>query len=388
MSTDNQIALLHDEHEEDAYPEVFDLEKIGKLTVVSGCPRSGTSLMMDCMRTAFGEERILGFKWPQERNHAKKRPNESDEVFETRQYLTKKMNPNADKDFEYAKAMNPNGFWEMAYTVQGIKWHLNMPYLGDKYCKIVSQGLVNSNPSFIGKVVYMLRNPRQVAKSQENLRRMTFVSVQEEQSLGKVHTPKMFINVTYQAALWILANPQVPLHIMNFDDLLSNPDEEFEKLANFLGEGDFSNHPIERKLNRSKPEEVENELWEYADTMYELMRKQDFKTVVDYYRENAVEINIGEMSTPCLRSGRRMAYAECVSCHGCKAPKQIENMAKQASQRGIDWQNEPCIFECLTNPKKEKDISMADSVRNNHWKKVLREQGIVLANGNGKETFR
>ena len=34
--------------------------------VVSGCPRSGTSLMMDLMRVAYGEKRLLGKKFPQD----------------------------------------------------------------------------------------------------------------------------------------------------------------------------------------------------------------------------------------------------------------------------------------------------------------------------------
>ena len=39
------------------------------MIVVSGCPRSGTSLTMDCMRHAFGEDRIMGKKFPQERKY-------------------------------------------------------------------------------------------------------------------------------------------------------------------------------------------------------------------------------------------------------------------------------------------------------------------------------
>ena len=34
------------------------------MIIVSGCARSGTSLMMDCLRVALGEDKILGHKFP------------------------------------------------------------------------------------------------------------------------------------------------------------------------------------------------------------------------------------------------------------------------------------------------------------------------------------
>ncbi len=38
-----------------------------KMLIISGCPRSGTSVQMDIHRAVFGEERILGAKFPQEK---------------------------------------------------------------------------------------------------------------------------------------------------------------------------------------------------------------------------------------------------------------------------------------------------------------------------------
>jgi hypothetical protein len=44
------------------------MKEVGKATIVSGCPRSGTSLMMLCMSMAVGEEKIIGVKFPQKRH--------------------------------------------------------------------------------------------------------------------------------------------------------------------------------------------------------------------------------------------------------------------------------------------------------------------------------
>ena len=139
--------------------------------------------MMDCLRMAFGDERVIGEKFPQESRIAAglaKHEEETDSEFEARQYIRDLFNPNAQKDFTITKDMNPNGFWECRYSVQGIKWHMDMPKIDKQICKIVSQGLINSNPNYIGKIIYMLRDPRQVAKSQERLKRFFWMTHEQE----------------------------------------------------------------------------------------------------------------------------------------------------------------------------------------------------------------
>ena len=66
------------------------------LVVVSGCPRSGTSVNMDIQREAHGEESICGEKFPQE-NRKKAREEmlaklegEQPHNWEIRKYLMEK----------------------------------------------------------------------------------------------------------------------------------------------------------------------------------------------------------------------------------------------------------------------------------------------------------
>ena len=348
----------------------FQWDRDGLITV-SGCPRSGTSLMMDCLRIAFGDDRIIGQKFPQEDRIAaglEKHKEETEDEFEARKYLRELLRPNAAKDFEISKDMNPNGFWECRYSVRGITWHLDMPKLDKQICKIVSQGLIASNPSFISKIIYMLRDPRQVAKSQERLKRFPFLSHQEEMNSGLVvHTPEMFITVTYQACKWLLANPEVPLLMVSFDDLIMYPNETLGKIHSFLQEGDFSNHQIDPKLKRSYPQEIGNHLWEYADTIYEFMKKCEYQKVIDYFDENRKMIFRDKITTFCTRLRENMVYNECMNCK--KSPELMNTFIKKAEERNIAWEYEPCMFDCLTNAF-EDHISMNESVNDHDWKRA------------------
>ena len=39
----------------------------GKLNIISGCPRSGTSIMSLCILSSIGEDRLIGKKFPMQR---------------------------------------------------------------------------------------------------------------------------------------------------------------------------------------------------------------------------------------------------------------------------------------------------------------------------------
>lgn len=334
------------------------------MIIVSGCPRSGTSLMMDCLRHALGDSRIIGQEFPMERFQDKQK-NETDSEYSARQYVLNRRNPTNDKRIQKAQDMNPNGFWECRYTVKGIQWHLNMPDLTGKVCKIVSQGLFHSDPQYIGKIIYMIRHPRQVAKSQEKIQHIP-LSMKDGDDDITVHSPEMFIRVSYMASMWLLENNDVPFLMVNFDDLINDPDQTLQKVHDFIGEGDFSKHPVEKKLKRSNPQNYESHLWECAEEIYNLMQESKFVEVVQFFTKNVSVINRDNIQTYCTRLNNVMIYNECMNCKGKDNHILINNFKRMAENQGINWRNEPCMFDCLTSPNSEH-LSMEESIKKNHW---------------------
>ena len=195
------------------------------LIIVSGCPRSGTSAMSDIMHKLFGEKRMIYAKKPE--------PEKEPEFEETKagacmKYLydtedsTKKRAEQKEKIKKRkikTEIMNPNGFYEDGrFAVLGIQWNRKWReeldgFLNDKISKcmkIVSQGLLPSDPRFFSKIIYMIRHPREVAKSQENLEGL-LGNPDIEGVEQKNHSPKMYISVTAQAALFFVENPEIPV---------------------------------------------------------------------------------------------------------------------------------------------------------------------------------
>jgi hypothetical protein len=351
--------------------------------VVSGCPRSGTSLMMDILRSVFGEERILGKKFPQEEHIEEiesQGEDESNEHYEARMYL---YDRNSDKeqlmkDLEESKDMNPNGFWEMLYTVQGIQYRLGdverlkklLTEEKKSICKIVSQGLANSDPKYIDKMIYMIRHPRQVAKSQERLKgRMPFdeYPMTEDGKELRVHSPEMYIKVTLTAARWLQTHPEVPVLFVNFDDLISKPKKTLRRIQKFLGEGDFSKADgiIQPKLKRSIPEDIESPFWENAEFVYEQFLKKDYESIIEYMKNPSLPIYVENSRLYCTRCEAPKAYHQCVMCRTHDVTR--NNMIKQATEKGIDWETEPCLFECFGRDSDSKALTIQESIENNFW---------------------
>jgi len=199
--------------------------------VVSGCPRSGTSLMMEIFRTALGDARVIGRKFPQE---ARLDLVEGDTA-EMREYRRLVLTTLKGHDVEKTRDMNPDGFWECPFTVKGIHYHSSTKGLlrtvgsEDKpyVCKVVSQGLAGSNPIYVDGVVFMLRHPEAVAKSQERLVRSFKVKrpgsgeVIDLLENAVIRSPQMFIEVSLLAAQWFSDHPEIPVYIVNYEDLLA-----------------------------------------------------------------------------------------------------------------------------------------------------------------------
>jgi hypothetical protein len=328
--------------------------------------------MMDLLRVALGEDRIIGAKFPQERRLKRMReqqPNESDKKFAIRQYLQERDGRlvQAEKEFQQSRDMNPNGFWECQWTVKGIQWTPFAPP-ENAIVKIVSQGLANSNPEYIGKVIYMNRHPRSVAKSQERLRGQFGPAKNPKIGNREVrkHSPQMYVNVHKQAARWI-KEFKPDLQVVDFDDLIENPARVIDSIASFLGEeGNWEQAvaQVNPKLRRSYPEEVENSLWQVAEEIY--------AGVGGYLWDDVTKAGLPTRERKrnndqwnCLRLKQRITRHVCELCQ--KDAVTAWNLREGAKRMKIKWEEEPCLYECGIGEEDGAGLSIEESVAKNHW---------------------
>ncbi|MEM1208380.1 MAG: sulfotransferase [Planctomycetota bacterium] len=360
------------------------------MIIVSGCPRSGTSLMMDLFREALGEGRIHGEKFPQRRHldaMTTRQDGEPARLAQARKYVFEKQHPDWKEEFEHSRKMNPNGFWEMRWTVQGIQWEPEPP-AADSVCKIVSQGLARSNPDYIDKVVLMVRHPFSVAQSQQDLKRQVpFLRADGKpvkQDELRVLSPQMYINVSVAVSAWLDGPGRgAAVHRVGFDDLVSEPRATLEGVAAFVGEGDWERAiaRINPKLRRSPRQPGEGEEWALAERIHARLAEGDWAGVVAIGRAEAERQQAGPPPHFfCPRWGGPVTPQQCGLCRSDAAVQ--KNMRDTAQRRRIDWRNEPCLWEVAYDPDrwdpdahpgeptpegKRVYLTIERSIAANHW---------------------
>ena len=358
---------------------------MNKIYSVSGSPRSGTSLMMNILVNTFGEERLIGEKFPQENKKVQKSENESDEHFQIRKYNFYKLNPDFDKELEEIKKLNPLGFYEHPFvTVKGLNYDplknnviKRINNSNEKlFLKIESRGIINTNPIYIDKVIYMLRNPHQVAKSQERMSRDFKYKMIDNSEIDlfsddkNFNSPELFIQSQINFANWVLDNDFENYIIIEYDELIQNKNETLNNIQNFLNEGDFSKseniiNPRFKRSNKFDNEKSEDkELWKDAEKAYQLVYENKLKELIDYFENKKLEFNKKNQNWLCPRFGEYVNYK---TCQNCKNNKEFrESLKEHANKKGIDWENEPCAFECGYD-ENNKPISIKKSIENNFW---------------------
>jgi hypothetical protein len=358
------------------------------MIVVSGCPRSGTSLTMLLMSKILGEDRIKGSKWPQEQERSRGE-DEPAHLYEIRKFMEAKQRAQVVKsgrDPEKYKDMNPNGFWECQYSVRGISYNYpDRAFLrtveqeedGNRSCvKIVSQGLLSSDPRYLSKIIYLIRHPRKVAKSQERLSRGLQLEGKDISEHVKIHTPEMYINVTVAACRFLLENPDIPVLFVNYDDLINDAARKVEDICNFIDQPFAQAWTktatlIKPNLRRSAPEDVDNALWEDAENVYDMFNEGMFQEIIDYASDPLKPMNRSTRKWSCPRSGNVVDEKICGMC--VKDRDFRDEARKAADLRRIDWKEQPCLFECgldLDRPDAEY-LTPDESIQHNSWQKDM-----------------
>lgn len=357
------------------------------MIIVSGCPRSGTSMMMRIMRDVFGEERILGEERPQERAIP-----DTTSATEIQQYIADKRKEKQPEDRQKrARDMNPNGYFEMAFSVRGVFYQpqhedlLNEIVAEEKprVCKIVSQGLARSDPRYIDKIIYMARDPRAVAKSQERLGRDNPMDPEsapvKDGEKVLIRSVSMFNQVSVAAAHWLDNHRDIPIHIVDYDALLDDPVAMLQNLETFLGEGDFTSaaNLIDPTLRRSAPEEIDGDEADFAKHIFASIRQGHWSTVkkaAKSFMEERMAKRKEVTSWGCPRLEQTVSVEMCKLCKGHLMT--TVNLIQNAERKKIDWRNEPCPYEC--GIKDEVGLTVQQSITDNHWTALMQSGPVNL----------
>jgi len=164
------------------------------ITVVSGLPRSGTSMMMK-MLDAGGLPGLTD---------CRRSPDES--------------NPQGYYEFERVKRL-PDGDQEWLEAARG------------KAVKVISALLEFLPPIYPYKILYMQRNIIEVLNSQ---RQMLNRLHQEMDSVSDEHFVSLFQKHEAKVEAWISGQPTMEICHVSYNDLLVNPWIQLEKVQQFL----------------------------------------------------------------------------------------------------------------------------------------------------------
>lgn len=202
----------------DKYSNFMKNQIKGEITIVSGLPRSGTSMMMQILEA--GGMDILSDKL--------RNPDEN--------------NPKGYYEFDPVKRLASDKTW--------------LPQAQGKVVKIIAQ-LVSHLPSdYDYKIIMMERDIDEVLISQQKM-------------LGKLNqvNAKVFptgINETFKKQLqkldsWIESQPNVQVIKVNYSDVINNPEETALRIASFVGEElsiDKMLGAVDKELYRNRLKQV------------------------------------------------------------------------------------------------------------------------------------
>lgn len=184
---------LKDETKASNHQSIVDNTTEGEIVIVSGLPRSGTSMMMQ-MIDKGGIEPLAD---------------------ELRQ---------ADKN-------NPKGYYEyepVKRLAQDNSW---MNLADGKSLKVIAQLLPSLPPKFKYKIVFMVREMNEVLQSQQIMLGRSKDKASKSYPVGLAKTYKDQVEKTHT---WIDSQPNVDMLLVNYSDVINNPIEKAKEISGFL----------------------------------------------------------------------------------------------------------------------------------------------------------
>jgi hypothetical protein len=164
------------------------------VAIVSGLPRSGTSLMMSMLEAGGLGVLIDGIR-------------------------------TADED-------NPKGYYEFERVKQIEHDQAWLEDAKGKAVKMVAELLRQLPPDYSYKVIFMRRKMEEILASQ---RQMLIRRGEPTDRVSDEDLAKMFRRHLEQIETWIAEQPNMDVHFVNYNELLSDPTEQVGRINQFLG---------------------------------------------------------------------------------------------------------------------------------------------------------
>ena len=168
-------------------------DKSGAIIVVSGLPRSGTSMMMKML--AEGGLSIL-----------------TDAMRE------------ADDD-------NPNGYYEFELAkklpVGQNQW---LPDANHKVVKIISALLEHLPANYRYKIIFMEREPREILASQQKM----LINRNEKSEIGDAEMHEQFQKHLAAIKYWLARQPNMDVMYVDYNKMISKPENYCQTIADFI----------------------------------------------------------------------------------------------------------------------------------------------------------
>ena len=164
------------------------------ITIVSGLPRSGTSLMMQILEA--GGLAVL------------------------------------KDDIREADADNPKGYYEFERVKQVAQDQAWLQDARGKAVKMVSALLLDLPDTYTYRVIFMRRKMEEILASQKTMLKRSGKPVD---AVGDDKMAALFRKHLSQVEKWISEQPQVQGLYVSYNELMADPIKEIERISQFLG---------------------------------------------------------------------------------------------------------------------------------------------------------
>jgi hypothetical protein len=167
------------------------------ITVVSGLPRSGTSMMMSMLQAGGLEPMVDNIR-------------------------------QADED-------NPKGYFEFERVKQLKKDHAWLADAKGRLVKVISQLLYDLPSTYPYRIVFLRRNMDEILASQRQM--LIRKGTHQEEGVADAEMARILNTHVAQVLKWVAVQPNIVLLVADYNELLKDARLHIDRLSEFLGGG-------------------------------------------------------------------------------------------------------------------------------------------------------